>query len=229
MKIAVLQHVPFEGPATIADWANSRGHQLYIINLFNGDAMPSISEFDALIVMGGPMSIHDEVEYPWLVDEKAFIRHAIDEGKHVLGICLGAQLVADTLGGDVTRNAHREIGWFPIQREGTHALSKHFDDLLAFHWHGDTFSIPAAAERIASSEGCANQAFVFHDRVLALQFHLELTPEIVKRLIVHCAEDIDGGPYSQTAEAMMKMPMRFAKVHQALYRLMDEWLNSRPQ
>ena len=229
MNIAVLQHVPFEGPASIVDWANSRGHCLRYCNLYSGDDLPSLSSFDFLLVLGGPMGVQDEAGFPWLVAEKAFIRSVIDSGKKILGICLGAQLVADVLGAAVTRHSHREIGWFPLQRTGSHDLGKHLDGVKAFHWHGDAFALPSGAEHLACSEGCANQAFIYHDKVLGLQFHLEFTPEVAKRLIEHCADEVDGGPYTQTAEQILSMPMRFAKIHQALYRLLDDWLESSPQ
>lgn len=228
MRIAVLQHVPFEGPASIVDWADSRGHSLDYYNLFNGDLLPSLNEFDFLLIMGGPMGVADEADYPWLLDEKRFISSVIDSGKKVLGICLGAQLIADVLGATVKKHTHREIGWFPLEKVGNHSLAKHFDEVMAFHWHGDTFSIPDGSDRLARSEGCENQAFIYHDRVLGLQFHLEFTPEVAKRLIEHCADEIDGGPYTQTGEQMLKVPMRFAKIHQALYRLLDDWLQSKP-
>lgn len=228
MNITVLQHVPFEGPASIADWAKSRGHSLSYCNLYNGEPLPSVDSFDFLLIMGGPMGVQDEVEYPWLAAEKAFIQRVVDRGVKILGICLGAQLVADVLGAEVVRHEHREIGWFPLQRAGTHDLGKHLDNVTAFHWHADTFALPRGAEPLARSEGCANQAFIYHDRVLGLQFHLEFTPDVAKRLIEHCADEIDGGPYTQTAEQMLAMPMRFAKIHQALYCLLDDWLDSRP-
>ena len=229
MNITVLQHVPFEGPASIVDWANSRGHRLNYCNLYNGDVLPHVDDVSVLLILGGPMGVQDEMEFPWLFAEKAFIRSAIDSGKKILGICLGAQLIADVLGAPVTQHTHREIGWFPLQREGSHDLGKHFNGVMAFHWHGDTFALPDGAEPLARSEGCANQAFIYHDRVLGLQFHLEFTPEVAKRLIEHCADEIDGGPFTQTAEQMLAMPMRFAKIHQALYCLLDDWLESSPR
>lgn len=228
MNIAVLQHVPFEGPASIVDWAGSRGHALSYYNLYNGERLPSLDSFDLLLVMGGPMGVQDEEGYPWLREEKLFIRTVIDSGKKILGICLGAQLIANVLGAKVVRQADREIGWFPLQRKGSHDLGKHLDNVMAFHWHADTFALPDGSEHLASSECCANQAFIYHDRVLGLQFHLEFTPDVAKRLIKYCADEIDGGPYTQTAWQMLAMPMRFAKIHQALYGLLDDWLGSSP-
>jgi len=111
-----------------------------------------------------------------------------------------------------------------LQSQGHHRLSRHFDNLTAFHWHGDTFSIPNGAERLASSECCDNQAFIFNDKVLALQFHLEFLPDTVRRLVEHCADELDGTEYVQSDKEMLTMPVRFAKLNQAMYRLLDDWL-----
>lgn len=224
MKISVFQHVPFEGPASLQDWAAMRGHELSFCNLFHGDSLPELSEYGMLLVLGGPMGVHDEADYPWLAEEKAYIRRAIDAGKPMLGICLGAQLIADVLGAEVKRHDQREIGWFPIEHFGNHPLAHHFDNLVAFHWHGDTFDIPAGAHHIARSECCENQAFIYRDRVLGLQFHLEFTPETVRRLVEHCCDEIDGGPYTQRPDDMLTLPARFAKANMALYNLLDDWV-----
>ncbi len=116
MQLHWLQHVPFEGLGTIEEWAGTNGVETSRTRLFAGDPLPAIENFDWLIVMGGPMGIHDHGEYPWLVAEKEFIKAAIDAGKTVLGICLGAQLIADVLGAKVYAGPQKEIGWFPIRR-----------------------------------------------------------------------------------------------------------------
>ena len=126
------------------------------------------------------MNIYQHERHPWLVPEKALIRAALDGGKRALGICLGAQLLADVLGGAVTRNAESEIGWFPVTlTEAGRAVSLLADlpdSFTAFHWHGDTYALPQNAESLAFSEACAQQAFsVDRGRVLGLQFHLEVT------------------------------------------------------
>ena len=116
MRIAVLQHVGFEGPGAIADWAASRRHDLTAVRLDRGDRLPSPESLDALVVMGGPMGVADEGRFPWLRAEKHLLATVIAaEGRPVLGVCLGAQLIADVLGAPVTRNPQREIGWLPIR------------------------------------------------------------------------------------------------------------------
>jgi len=189
MKLHYLQHVPFEGLGIIEDWAKTQDAEISCTRLFAGEQLPDIGSFDWLVVMGGPMGIYDHKEHPWLIAEKEFIKAAIDTGKTVLGICLGAQLIADVLGAKVYPGSQKEIGWFPIQRsEGAPELLP--ATLTAFHWHGDTFELPAGATRLASSEACKNQGFIYNDRVVALQFHLETTPESMEALIENCAEEL---------------------------------------
>jgi GMP synthase-like glutamine amidotransferase len=143
MKIHYLQHVPFEDLANIESWARSRDHDLSKTLLFAGDSLPRMPDFDWLIIMGGPMNIHEEDRYPWLAKEKEFIHQAIASDKIVLGICLGAQLMADVLGGKVRKNVHREIGWFPVKLMPESRASPIFrvlpEEFMALHWHGDTF------------------------------------------------------------------------------------------
>ncbi|MBN1441715.1 MAG: type 1 glutamine amidotransferase, partial [Planctomycetes bacterium] len=147
MRIHHLQHVPFEGLGTIEEWARSRGHEISRTRLHAGDPLPAPREVDWIVVTGGPMSVQDEERHPWLRAEKRCIAEMIAEGKTVLGICLGAQLVADALGARVARNRHREIGWFPVElvaEASCTGLFRGFPQRLdAFHWHGDAFDIPA--------------------------------------------------------------------------------------
>ena len=213
MKLHSLQHVPFEGLGTIASWARVRGHQLSVTQLYEDALLPSVDSFDGLIVMGGPMGVDDERKHPWLVEEKRFIERAIVTGKTVLGVCLGAQLVACVLGAQVYRNADKEIGWFPVQLSDAATHSSFFSKLPSrlevFHWHGDTFDLPAGAVHIARSHACQNQAFVLDERVVGLQFHLEMTPHTAEELIRHCRHELVPARFIQTAEEMLADGKRF--------------------
>lgn len=192
MKLHWLQHVPFEGLGIIEEWATAVGFEIGCTRLSTGEQLPSAESFDWLVVMGGPMGLHDHDEHPWLVAEKEFIRQSIDAGKTVLGICLGAQLIANVLGAKVYPGLQKEIGWFPIRRsEAAPELLP--EELTAFHWHGDTFDLPKGTIRLASSEVCKNEGFVYNDRVVALQFHLETTPESMEALIGNCGNELSGG------------------------------------
>jgi GMP synthase-like glutamine amidotransferase len=220
MRIHSLQHVPFEDIGSMASDFRTRGYSLSTTHWYRGDTAPTVNDFDALIVMGGPMGIYDEAIHPWLADEKILIKEAIAAGKIVLGICLGAQLIANVLGGKVTRNAHKEIGWLPISinpTAATHPIAQIFARYPnVFHWHGDTFALPAGAIHLASSEGCANQAYVFQDKVYGFQFHLETTPASARALIEHCAEDIDGSRYTQPAQTILASDEKFAQINRAM-------------
>ena len=206
MRIHTLEHVPFEGPAAIGEWAQANGHSLSRTPVYADGPLPGPEDFDFLAVLGGPMSVHDESEHPWLMAEKALLRRAVESGKPMLGVCLGAQLFAEALGGEVTRNPEPEIGWLTVEATGTGAGCPLFqgmpDSFTAFHWHGDTFSIPPGAVHLARSQACANQAFSFENRILGVQFHLETTPDSMKLLIDNCADEIVDAPFVQDAERM---------------------------
>jgi GMP synthase-like glutamine amidotransferase len=224
MRIHYLQHVPFEDLANIESWAMSRGHDLSRTLLFSNEAFPDPSVFDWLIIMGGPMNIYEEDRYPWLAGEKEFISQAISRGKIVLGICLGAQLMSDVLGGKVTGNMYREIGWFPVSLTGDGKASAVFSALperfIALHWHGDTFSIPPGAVRTAESAACLNQAFVL-GRAIGLQFHLESSQDSIDHLLENCACELTGGPYVQKPQELAAPPERFAQIRELMARFLD--------
>ncbi|MFZ6027434.1 MAG: type 1 glutamine amidotransferase [Chloroflexota bacterium] len=213
MRIHVLQHVPFEGLGSMAHWIAAKGCYLTISRLFQGDPFPDLRQFDWLIVLGGPMGVYDEAQHPWLVMEKRLIEGAIRAEKIVLGICLGAQLIASVLGKRVVRNAEREIGWHPLRLTLAANRTSLFgfmpDELVAFHWHGDTFEIPDTAVSLASSQACANQAFLYGRRVVGLQFHLETTMASAQALVEHCADELVPGRYIQKPDEILASPRRF--------------------
>lgn len=226
MRIQCLTHVPFEGPAGIADWAQARGHDIELAPLHAGAFPPGPATYDWLVVMGGPMGVADEDAFPWLASEKQAIRDAVGAGKTVVGICLGAQLIAEALGGRVYRNAHREIGWLPIELtpEGLESPLVGFlpQSLQVFHWHGDTFDLPPGAIHLARSGACPHQAFLYDGRVLGLQFHLESTPTSVRDLVTHCAEDLRPGPFVQSAQRMLSAgPADYGRINGALFGVLD--------
>jgi len=229
VRIHVLQHVPFENIGSIADWAARKGHPVTVSHLYAGDLLPALDAFDWLIVMGGPMGVYDEDRYPWIAAEKTFLRAVLNTDKPVLGICLGAQFIADALGAKVYRNAHREIGWFPITFTGAAPRSPLFGSfppkLIAYHWHGDTYDLPAGAVHIARSEACENQAFVYEDRVVALQFHFEVKADNVRALIDNCAAEIGFGPHMQPPGAMLAQLDLIPAMNRSMFDLLDRMEN----
>lgn len=224
MRIHSFEHVPFEDLAQIGVWAENKGYKLSRTRFYANEQPPALSELDWLVVMGGPMNIYEEDRYPWLAQEKAFIGEAISRGKLVLGICLGAQLIADVLGGPVSRNKYKEIGWLPVSLRAAALSSPLFHDFpsefIAFHWHGDTFALPPGALGIAFSFGCANQAFAYTTKVVGLQFHLESTPASVKKLIDNCGDELIPGAYIQNAAEMMAPGQFFLEIEKIMHTLL---------
>lgn len=205
-RIHYLQHVPFEGLGNMEDIFQRWGSPTTATHWYRGDRPPALESFDWLVVMGGPMNIYEHDSHPWLIEEKRLIGEAIDAGKVVLGICLGAQLIADVLGGPVTPGRHKEIGWFPVQRqpgvEGTALDGVLPDKLTVFHWHGDTFELPPGARLLASSAACAHQAFCVDERVFGFQFHLETTPDSANAILAHSLDELDGSTWVQDADTI---------------------------
>lgn len=225
MRIHWLQHVDFEGLGTMEEWVREKGHALSCTRLFAGEIVPALDAFDMLIVMGGPMGVHDHGEYSWLQDEKAFLQRVIAAGKPVLGVCLGAQLLADVLGARVFPNEEKEIGWFPVVRDGVvpERLARVLpEQQTVFHWHGDTFTLPEKAIRLYSSAACVNQAFVYEERIIGLQFHLETTPDSVASLIENCRPELVAAPWIQKEEEMLAVEGDvFAEINAWMGALLD--------
>jgi GMP synthase (glutamine-hydrolysing) len=208
----------------------SRGYQISSTKLYSEENFPGLEDFDWLIIMGGPMGVYDEDRFPWLKNEKRFISDVIEAGKVLLGVCLGAQLIASVLGAKVYKNRFREIGWFPITRSETAAetiLGKVLPETLeVFHWHGDTFDIPQGATLLASSEACHNQGFVIENRIVGFQFHLETTMEAAKKLINKCSDELDGSRYVQSKEQMLSDTTKFAKINTVMESILQELENN---
>jgi GMP synthase-like glutamine amidotransferase len=224
-RIHFFQHVPFEGPGIIQNWAGSCGHTISTTSFFSGQNPPDPDQFDWLVVMGGPMGVHDEIDYPWLKIEKRAIEAAIGASKVVLGICLGAQLIADVLGAEVRPNAYKEIGWFPIYLSNEildHPVAELFPpQWISFHWHGDTFGLPNGARLIASSVGCRNQGFIYSDRVIGLQFHMEMTERRVHSLLQNCRQELTDSMFIQSESEILNADAPYHQNHQLMNRLLD--------
>jgi len=223
MKIHYFQHAAAEGPGEIANWAGARGHRIDGTHWYRGDAPPSPAEIDFLVIMGGGMNIYEHRNHPWLVPEKRLIADVISQGKPVLGVCLGSQLIADVMGGKVYQNPEFEIGWFPIRMTGSpHTLFTGFPpEFIALHWHGDTFDLPPGATLVASSGPCRHQAFVCRERVVGLQFHIEVRPEDVRAFIQGETAPLPEGRYVQSFDEILAGDSHMPAVHRLLEGLLD--------
>jgi len=228
VRLHWLGHVPFEDAANIGVWAEKRGHTVTATKLYAAEPLPEVGAIDALAIMGGPMNVHQYGRYPWLRAEKRFIEQAIRIKIPVLGVCLGAQLIADVLGAKVAENPQVEIGWFPVHSTAAARESDVSDGLptefMAFHWHGDTFEIPAGGQHLAESEACANQAFAYGRSVLGLQFHLEYSQESILRMLTHCAHELIDAPFVQDREEIVAGAVNLAPAKERLFALLDNWL-----
>ncbi len=183
-----LQHLPDEGPGHAAAWLAAHGHPLSFTRLDEPDPVfPALNSFDGLLILGGAMSVYDEAGFPWLRAEKAFLREAVRAGKITLGICLGAQLLAQALGGTVRPLPAPEIGFWPVRFAANalvHPLLRGWPaKATVLHWHEDAFTVPPGAQRLGMSAGCAAQGFLWGDGLVGLQFHPEMTEAMVEKLI----------------------------------------------
>ncbi|MGE5444943.1 MAG: type 1 glutamine amidotransferase [Ignavibacteriales bacterium] len=185
MNVLVLRHVPHEHLGTLALELRSNNLAYEYVNFYEDATNPNVSvdSSSALIILGGPMNVYETDKYPFLEMEDRLIKRATEKDIPILGICLGAQLIAKSLGARVTKNRGKEIGWYPLKvtDEGSRdSLFKHLSvEETVFQWHSDTFEIPRGAARLAESPLCLNQAFKFGSSVYGLQFHIEVTPEMI--------------------------------------------------
>ncbi len=226
--IAVFRHAPSEGPGHFATYLEQRGHPWQLIRIDAGDAVPAEpSAFAGLVFMGGPMSVNDDL--PWIPAVLHLIQQAVAQDIPVLGHCLGGQLMAKALDGTVTRNSVKEIGWGRVRRVTSPAADRWLGEITefqAFHWHGETFSIPAGATRILESAHCANQGFVL-GKHLALQCHVEMTEAMIREWCAIGADEIAAAdsPAVQTPEQILAAtPALLAPLQTVAERLYARWL-----
>jgi GMP synthase-like glutamine amidotransferase len=231
MRIHVIKHERLEGPGAIAAWAGERGHRTATTELSLGEPLPRPADFDALVLMGGSMSVNDEDRFAWLRPEKQLVRDSLDAGRKILGICLGAQMIASALGAPVTQNPEKEIGWFPV--EATDAGWEHPfwlglpRALPVFHWHGETFGLPKGAVHLLRSAACEHQGYAIGSQALALQCHPEVDAVSVAEMVENGRGELESGRwFIQTEEAIKIQSAPLARLRPVLYRLLDQWLSA---
>lgn len=223
MRIHTIIHALFEKPGIIESWAISKGHDLSSTHTYKGEILPDISTIDFLVIMGGPQSPIELDKYPYLRNEIILAKQAIDHGKAVLGVCLGAQIISESLGAKTERSPNKEIGVYPIYltKEGeVDSIFKKFPKSLdVMHWHNDMPGIPQEAVLLAYSEGCPRQVIKYRDRVYGLQCHMEMTIELIKGMIEHCAGDLNPGKYIQQKEKLLANDM--SEINNNMFFILD--------
>ena len=227
-KLHYIQHVPFESLGGLESWAQRQVFFITGTRMYAGESLPSIDDLDCVVILGGPMGVDEKNEYPWLVEEKKWIKEVLDHKIKIVGICLGAQLIASVMGAQVCRNPYDEIGWFPL-RWTEMALQKKFmqdipRDLMVLHWHGDTFGIPTGAELLGSSAACVNQGFIYEEHVLALQFHMEMTQVGLESLCTQCPDDLKTAPFVQATSEILSHEQNIAPNIKCLHQMLDIWI-----
>jgi GMP synthase-like glutamine amidotransferase len=220
MRVSVFRHVPFETTGSIGDWLTAHNAAVSEILLYERHTLPDLTRTDLIVLMGGTMSVNDEESYAWLRAEKACITDAITRGIPVLGICLGSQLIANAMGARVYRNPQAEHGWFPVEATPTSGDTFRFPvRFTTFHSHGETFDLPTGAVRIAKSAACENQAFQIGRRAIALQFHLESTPQSAGAIVEECVDEFAAGPHVQSVDELRLTPR--AAYHESVQLMSD--------
>ncbi len=207
MRIHIFEHADFESPGNIIDIAKDKKYNITYTRFYEDFLLPNIDDFDLLIIMGAPMSVNEESEYPWLIEEKKYIRKVIENEKKVLGICFGSQIIADVLGANVYKNNHTEIGWYNIYKDQNNKssfLSNFANEILTFHWHGDTYNLPEGSLPIFSSQATKYQGFTFKQNVVALQFHWEVKKENISSFIKNTNNQTYTGSFTQKPKDMIE-------------------------
>ncbi len=197
MKVTIIKHIDIEGPGTIGDCLDDKNIPYNVIDIFNGEPLPnSLSDVSSVIVLGGPMNVYEEDKYPFLKQEDEFLKEAIEKDLPTLGFCLGAQLIAKAKGARVKQNHQKEIGWFKVSLADNSSNDPLFQgfqrEFDVFQWHGDTFDIPDGAVKLAESELCPNQAFRVGKNIYGLQFHVEVTDEMIYQWIDAYRDEINS-------------------------------------
>lgn len=230
MRILCLQHDPLDGPGALLDWAKERGFSVSLLLVSEVTTLPHTDTFDLLVSLGGPMGAYEEEKHPWLATEKEYLRRAFSAGKKILGLCLGCQLLADSLGGRAFRHSCKEFGWQSIHP--TAGGSEWFGSsgtFQAFQWHGDTYSLPADAIRLAGNDAAEQQAFLMETRsggrVLGLQFHLEWTEQMAREAMAEPGVAPPKSAFVQTPEEVLSDLSLFTRARERFFALLDRLIS----
>jgi len=224
MQIHYLIHSNFEKLGAIHQWAHANQHELIGTNTYLGESLPCVDDIDALFIMGGPQSVCEIESYPYLMDEVTLIQACIAQKKIVVGICLGAQLIAKAYGANAEKSPFTEIGMFPIEitEDGrSHWLLEGLPQTMSvMHWHEDMLGLPPQATVLATSQGCPRQIVHFQDRVIGLQCHFELTTKTVQAFIDHSTTELTDNDFIQSPSVMLQN--KFGEMNRWLFGILGK-------
>ncbi len=229
MKLHIIMHESFEVPGAVEIWARNKKHGIKNTKLYDGDIFPKTMDFDFLIVMGGPQSpatTKKECPHFDAVQEIEFIKQAINKGKIVLGVCLGAQMIGEALGAKFDHSPNKEIGVYELELTQDASkdpiFSKFPKKFLVGHWHGDMPGLTKDSKLLAKSKGCPRQIVKYSEKVYGFQCHFEFTPESVEGMIKNCGHDLkelNGLPYVQSADQLRKQ--NYDSINKLLFKFLD--------
>ncbi|OYW25506.1 MAG: glutamine amidotransferase [Hydrogenophilales bacterium 12-63-5] len=228
--VLVFRHSPTEGPGYFTTFLDRHGIPWQLVRIDAGDSVPeNLNGASGVCLMGGPMSVNDDL--PWIPPLLALIRQAVASDIPVIGHCLGGQLMSKALGGTVGANPVKEIGWGDVRITDADAARSWLGDttqpMLAFHWHGETFTLPPGATRLLDSAFCANQAYVLNDRHIGMQCHVEMTPELIASWCDNGADEIaaSDSPGVQSPDVIQAdLPARTARLHELADKIYSRWI-----
>lgn len=223
-KITVVKHVPFEGPGFISSWAQSRKISLRTICSWE-ENLPGISDNEGIVLMGGPMSVNDDIDF--IKKEISWVKKLLERNHKILGICLGAQIIAKALGSSVFVGKESEIGWFPVftdkNLEDENLKNIFGEKKVVFHWHGEAFDLPLGAKRLFYNDASDCQGF-YKGNAAGFQFHMETQPETANALIENCPEDLEKkGAFIQTKEEILQESKKFDSINLLMGSFLDWW------
>jgi GMP synthase (glutamine-hydrolysing) len=233
MSVLIIKHIDIEGPGLIEDCLRQEKIPYQILNIKPNNHLPKLDDLTHIVFLGGPMNVYEEDRYPFLRDEDLFIKEAIQRGKAILGICLGAQLIAKALRAKVFKAPLKEIGWYDVSLTRTGSYDPLFSRLpktfSVFQWHEDTFEIPKSAELIVTSPSVPHQAFRYGERVYGLQFHLEVTEEMIREWVEASEEGIDSSelPVFSDAEIITETAIKIENYTKRGMRFLKNFFSGR--